>query len=88
MVFFFVSYELVALLGLVLMFRLFAAQYDKWENWFLGKRGELAVRRALEALPDDYVLLNDLFLPNGRGKSLRSMFSRVVYEEGRTEFEW
>ena len=37
------------------------------KNWFLGKRGELAVRRTLNALPDDYVLLNDLFLPGGPG---------------------
>jgi hypothetical protein len=64
---FFVSYQLVALLGLVLAFRHFTAAYDKWESWFLGKRGELAVTRALSALPDDYVLLNDLMLPNGRG---------------------
>src|SRR6266550_269435 len=66
-VFFFVSYKLVALLGLVLAFGHFTKAYDKWEHWFLGKRGELAVTRALSALPDDYVLLNDLMLPNGRG---------------------
>lgn len=65
--FFFVSYEIIALLGLVLAFKEFAAAYDRWENWFLGKRGELAVTRALNALPDRYVLLNDLMLPNGRG---------------------
>ena len=66
-VFFFVSYELVALLGLVLAFGHFTAAYDTWEHWFLGKRGELAVTRALSALPDDYVLLNDLMLPNSGG---------------------
>ena len=66
-VFFSVSYKLVALLGLLLAFKHFTAAYDKWEHWFLGKRGELAVTRALSALPDDYVLLNDLMLPNGRG---------------------
>ncbi len=66
-VFFFVSYKLVALLGLVLAFNHFTAAYDNWEHWFLGKRGELAVVSALRELPDDYVLLNDLMLPNGRG---------------------
>jgi Nuclease-related domain len=66
-VFFFVSYEVVALLGLLLAFGHFAAAYDRWENWFLGKRGELAVTRALSALPGEYVLLNDVMLPNRRG---------------------
>ena len=66
-IFFFVSYEIVALLGLVLAFWHFTQAYDKWEHWFLGKRGELRVTRALSALPDDYVLLNDLMLPKGRG---------------------
>lgn len=32
-----------------------------------GQAGELAVTRALNALPDQYILLNDLMLPNGRG---------------------
>jgi hypothetical protein len=66
-VFFFVSYKLIALLGLVLAFGHLATAYDQWEHWFLGKRGELAVTRAVAALPDQYVLLNDLMLPNGRG---------------------
>jgi hypothetical protein len=69
-VFFFVSYKLVAFVGLVLAFRHFRTAYDKWEHWFLGKRGELRVTRALSALPDDYVLLNDLMLPNGRATSI------------------
>jgi hypothetical protein len=66
-VFFFVSPHIIALLGLVLAFRYFDTAYDRWEHWFLGKRGELRVTQALSALPDDYVLLNDLMLPNGRG---------------------
>jgi nuclease-like protein len=66
-IFFFVSYEIVALLGLVLAFWHFTKAYDKWEHWFLGKRGELAVTRALSGLPDDYVLLNDLLLPKRGG---------------------
>jgi nuclease-like protein len=66
-VFFFVSPQLIALLGLVLAFRYFSTAYDAWEHWFLGKRGELRVTQALNALPDDYVLLNDLVLPKRRG---------------------
>ena len=66
-VFFFFSYKLIALLGLVLAFGHLTAAYDQWEHWFLGKRGEFRVTQALSALPDNYVLLNDLMLPNGRG---------------------
>jgi hypothetical protein len=46
---------------------LFRAEFRKWERWFLGRRGESAVTDALKTLPDDYVLLNDLMLPEGRG---------------------
>jgi hypothetical protein len=66
-VFFFVGPEWVGLIGLLAVFVKFGSAYDRWENWFLGKRGELAVRRALEGLPDDYVALNDLLLPKSWG---------------------
>ena len=36
-------------------------------DWFLGKRGEIRVTQALNALPDQYILLNDLMLTNGKG---------------------
>jgi len=66
-VFFFVSPGLAGLIGMVAVFRLFGATYDKWEPWYLGMRGELAVTKTLQSLPDEYVLLNDLMLPGARG---------------------
>ena len=54
-------------LALALFFVLFKAAYNRWESWFIGKRGELAVTEVLKSLPDDYVLLNDLTLPDRRG---------------------
>jgi hypothetical protein len=66
-VFFFISQGLAGLIGMVVMFRLFGATYDEWEHWYLGRRGELAVTKALQSLPDEYVLLNDLMLPTAHG---------------------
>jgi nuclease-like protein len=66
-VFFFVSRGLAGLLGMAAMFWLFGDTYDKWEPWYLGMRGELAVTKALQSLSDEYVLLNDLMLPGARG---------------------
>jgi len=43
------------------------ASLKQWGNWSAGKEGELAVTEALRFLPNEYVLLNDLMLPNGRG---------------------
>lgn len=43
------------------------ADFKRWGNWHAGKAGELAVTDALKALPNEYVLLNDLMLPDGRG---------------------
>ena len=43
------------------------ADFKRWGNWQDGKAGELAVTDALKALPDQYVVLNDLMLPDGRG---------------------
>jgi hypothetical protein len=65
--FFFVSRGLAGLIGMVAVFRIFSDTYDKWEHWYLGMRGELTVTKTLESLSDEYVLLNDLMLPNGHG---------------------
>jgi hypothetical protein len=46
-VFFFISYKLVALLGLVLVFKQFTGAFDKWGHWYLGKRGELAITNCI-----------------------------------------
>ncbi|HXG53137.1 MAG TPA: nuclease-related domain-containing protein [candidate division Zixibacteria bacterium] len=41
--------------------------FRRWSRWSAGQRGELAVVVALKTLPQGYVLLNDLVLPDGRG---------------------
>ena len=46
---------------------IFKANLRRWERWSRGKQGESAVTEALRSLPDEYVLLNDLVLPGGRG---------------------
>lgn len=43
------------------------ASFKRWGNWSAGKEGEVAVTEALRFLPNEYVLLNDLMLPNGQG---------------------
>jgi hypothetical protein len=67
----FVAYQLKApLFGLIifaLAFTAFKARFSRWGNWFVGKRGELAVTETLKRLPDDYAVLNDLTMPNGWG---------------------
>lgn len=63
-----VSLPAVGFIAMALAFAAFKQNLNRWSNWFIGKRGELAVTEALKkSLPDDYVLLNDLVLPNGRG---------------------
>ena len=39
-----------------------------WQQWIFGRRVESEVAEALKSLPTDYVLLNDLILPEGRVK--------------------
>jgi len=46
---------------------LFKANVKRWGNWVVGKRGESAVTDILKSLSDDYVLLNDLTLAEGKG---------------------
>lgn len=58
---------LFGLLIFALGFTAFKARFMRWGNWFVGKRGELAVTEVLKRLPNDYALLNDLTLPDGRG---------------------
>jgi Nuclease-related domain len=43
------------------------ASFRRSGNWSAGKQGELAVTQALQSLPDQYVVLNDLVLPDGKG---------------------
>lgn len=63
----YINLPLVGLVILAILIGCFKASFARWGNWYVGKRGELAVTDALKSLPDDYVLLNDLTLPDGRG---------------------
>jgi hypothetical protein len=58
---------LVGLMASALAIMACKENFRRWSNWFVGKRGELAITEALKRLPDDYVLLNDLTLPESRG---------------------
>ncbi|SRR5713226_111045 len=61
------KWNLAGLLALVFVLLLFIESFGQWERWFLGKRGESKVIETLRSLPNDYVLLNDLTLPDGKG---------------------
>jgi hypothetical protein len=63
-----INLPLVGLIATAVAIAAFKENVNRWGNWFVGKRGEEAVTDVLkEGLPDDYVLINDLVLPNGRG---------------------
>jgi hypothetical protein len=38
-----------------------------WSRWSLGRNGESKVTEALKSLPDEYVVLNDIVLPDRKG---------------------
>jgi hypothetical protein len=63
----YVNLPYVGIAAAVLTLGMFKTTRRRWRNWMVGKRGEEAVSEALKSLPNDYVLLNDLMLPNGRG---------------------
>lgn len=46
---------------------LFKASIRRWVRWFLGRKGESVVTETLKSLPDDYVVLNDIVLPDRKG---------------------
>ena len=48
------------------LFILFKASFRHWEQWFLEKRGESRVTNALKSLPKDYVVLNNIVLPDSK----------------------
>ena len=50
--------------GLVILFK---ASVRRWERWFLGRKGESKVTETLKSLPNDYVILNDIVLPDSKG---------------------
>ena len=63
----YIQLPLVGLITTALAIVVFKANFRRWCNWSVGKRGEMEISEALRSLPDDYVLLNDLMLPDGKG---------------------
>jgi hypothetical protein len=57
----------IGLIAVAMLVVLFKINVRRWQSWSCGKMGESAVTRALCRLPDEYVLLNDLMLPDGKG---------------------
>jgi hypothetical protein len=45
---------------------LFIASLRHWARWFLGKIGDSKVSETLKTLPEDYVVLNDVMLPDSK----------------------
>ena len=37
-----------------------------WQQWIFARREEPTIAEALKSLPGDYVVLNDLIVPEGR----------------------
>jgi hypothetical protein len=46
---------------------LFKVSVRRGMRWFLGKKGESAVTETLKSLSDDYVVLNDIVVPESKG---------------------
>jgi hypothetical protein len=46
---------------------LFKTSVRSWQRWFLGRKGESRVTEILKTLPDDYVILNDIVVPDRKG---------------------
>jgi hypothetical protein len=63
----YIQIPLIGLITTLLAITLFRANFTRWGNWFFGKRGEMAISDALGSLSDDYVVLNDLMVPDGKG---------------------
>ena len=63
----YIQLPLVGLITTVLAITLFKANFTRWSNWSVGKRGEMAISDALRSLSNDYIVLNDLMLPAGKG---------------------
>jgi Nuclease-related domain len=55
-----------AVVALFIVFIVFKASFRHWEQWFLGKREESRVTNALKSLPNDYVVLSNIVLPDSK----------------------
>ena len=63
----YIQLPLVGLITTVFAITLFKANFTRWSNWSVGKGGEMAISDALRSLSNDYIVLNDLMLPDGKG---------------------
>lgn len=63
----YIPIPLVGLIITIIAIGKFKEHFTRWLNWSVGKKGELAISEALKDLSNDYVLLNDLMLPDGKG---------------------
>jgi hypothetical protein len=54
------------LAGIVVVYSV-KGSFRRFESWSKGKHGEILVAEALKSLSNNYVLLNDLILPDGKG---------------------
>ena len=45
----------------------FKASFRRWARWLRGRKGTCAVAEALKSLPDNYIVLNDIVLPDSKG---------------------
>jgi hypothetical protein len=50
-----------------MLLMLFKTSVRRWSCWSLGRNGESKVTEALKSLPDEYVVLNDIVLPDRKG---------------------
>jgi hypothetical protein len=50
-----------------MLLTLFKASIRRWSRWSLGRNGESKVTEALKSLPDEYIVLNDIVLPDRKG---------------------
>jgi hypothetical protein len=60
--------EPTGFIAAIALLTLFKARFRHWERCFLGGKDESNVTAALKSLPNDYVLLTDLVLPDYSGR--------------------
>ena len=63
----YVQLPIVGLIAAAIAFFKFKGHFRRWSNWSASKKGEMAITEALKDLPDEYVLMNDLMLPDDKG---------------------
>ena len=59
--------QALSFFGAATSLMVFKASFRRWVRWLLGRKGTCAVAEALKSLPDDYIVLNDIVLPDSKG---------------------